>query len=65
MWMMTFAFWGMLYPQFSLVEESYETTFEKKEPKEDFIKILDAGQGEVIIKSRFWEFLKERQEEKK
>ena len=63
--MMSFAFWGILYPQFSLVEESYETTFETKNPKEDFLRILDARQGEIIIKSRFWEILQQRQEYKK
>lgn len=63
--MMTFAFWGILYPQFSLVEESYETSFEKKNPREDFLKILDANQGEIVIKSRFMEILKQGQKEKK
>ena len=58
--MMTFAFWGMLYPQFSLAEECYECAHETKNPREDFLEILDAQQGEVIIKSKFLEFLKEK-----
>ena len=58
--MMTFAFWGILYPQFSLVEESYESVYETKNPKEDFLEILNADKGELVIKSRFLELLKQR-----
>ena len=57
---MSFAFWGMLYPQFSLIEESYETTREEKNPQEDFFEILNAGKGEVVIKSKFLEVLRQR-----
>lgn len=57
---MTFAFWGMIYPQFSLVEDCYETIHETKNPREDFLEILDADKGEVVIKSRFLELLKEK-----
>lgn len=57
--MMSFAFWGILYPQFSLVEECYETTHEEKNPKEDFLEILNADKGEIVIKSRLLELLKE------
>lgn len=63
--MMTFAFWGMLYPQFSLVEESYVCQGKEKNPKEDFYEILDAGKGEVMIKSKFLELLMQRRTEKK
>ncbi len=65
LYMMTFAFWGILYPQFSLVEESYESAGKIKNPGEDFLEILNAERGEIVIKSRFLELLKERQEEKK
>lgn len=58
--MMTFAFWGMLYPQFSLVEESYKSVYETKNPKEDFWEILNADRGELVIRSRFLEFLLEK-----
>ena len=57
--MMTFAFWGILYPQFSLVEESYESAYEIKNPREDFMEILGSDKGELVIKSRFLEFLKQ------
>lgn len=60
--MMTFAFWGVLYPQFSLVEESYEAMEKEKNPKEDFFAILEADKGEIIISSKILEVLKERQE---
>lgn len=62
LYMMTFAFWGILYPQFSLVEESYETSNKNKNPREDFLEILNAEQGEIVIKSRFLELLRERQD---
>ena len=65
LYMMTFAFWGILYPQFSLVEESYESANKVKNPREDFFEILNAEQGEIVIKSRFLELLKERREDKK
>ena len=58
--MMTFAFWGVLYPQFSLVEESYVCQGEEKNPREDFYEILDAQKGEIVIKSKLLELLRER-----
>lgn len=64
----TFAFWGVLYPQFSLVEETYEYVeskseiSRKKNPKEDFIAILNAEAGELQFRSRFWEMWKETAE---
>ena len=58
--MMTFAFWAVLYPQFSLVEESYVCQGKEKHPKEDLYEILDAKKGEVILKSKLLELLRER-----
>ena len=63
--MMTFAFWGVLYPQFSLVEESYEVMEKEKNPQKDFLAILEADKGELIISSKILEVLKERQEKRK
>ena len=60
--MMTFAFWGVLYPQFSLVEESYEVVQREKNPREDFWAILEADKGEVVISSKFLEMWKARHE---
>ena len=63
---MTFAFWGVLYPQFSLVEESYEIYGTKeKNPRDDFFAILEADKGEIIISSRILEALKARQDKRK
>lgn len=62
--MMTFAFWGVLYPQFSLVEESYVCQGKEKNPKEDFYEILDAKKGEIVLKSKLLELLRERYMEK-
>lgn len=75
---LTFAFWGVLYPQFSLVEESYEYVEEyrkedtipeaenrvlkqkEKDPRKDFIAILNAEAGELQFKSKLWELWKEK-----
>ena len=62
---MTFAFWGVLYPQFSLVEESYEVCGRQKNPKEDFFAILDADKGEIVISSKILEMLSKRQDKSK
>lgn len=59
---MTFAFWGILYPQFSLVEETYNYAEEKKNPKQDFVAILNAPAGEVQFRSKLWELWKENLE---
>ena len=63
--MMTFAFWGVLYPQFSLVEESYEVIGREKDPREDFFAILEADKGELVISSKILELLKTRQDNRK
>ena len=44
--MITFTFWGVLYPQFSLVEEAYECV-EEKNPKEDFIATKNKNGNET------------------
>ena len=85
---MTLAFWGVLYPQFSLMEETYEYVSDvkdcgiisenseqneirekggewKKNPKKDFIAILNAESGELQFRSRLWELWKEKAEKKK
>lgn len=64
--MMSFAFWGVLYPQFSLVEESYDIIQSRKEAqieknaRKDFFAILEADKGELVISSRLLELLKEK-----
>lgn len=63
--LMTFAFWGVLYPRFSLVEESYEVMGKEKDPEEDFFAILEADKGELVISSKILEFLKARQDNRK
>ena len=58
--LMTFAFWGILYPQFSLAKETYNYMEEKKNPKQDFVAILNAQAGELQFRSKLWELWKER-----
>jgi len=62
---MTFAFWGVLYPQFSLVEESYEVCGKEKDPRGDFFAILEADRGELVISSRILEVLRAKQDHRK
>ena len=62
---MTFAFWGVLYPQFSLVEESYEVCGKEKDPRDDFFAILEADRGELVISSRILEILRAKQDHRK
>ena len=62
---MTFAFWGVLYPQFSLVEESYEVCGKEKDPRDDFFAILEADRGELVISSRILEVLRAKQDHRK
>ena len=58
---MTLMFWGIMYPQFSLAEETYICLDKKeKEPEKDFFEILDASGEQLIFKSKLWEFVKER-----
>lgn len=58
--MMTFAFWGVLYPQFSLVEECYEVAEREKVPQKDFFDILEADKDEIVITSKLLEMWKSR-----
>lgn len=58
--MMTFAFWGVLYPQFSLVEECYEVSEREKVPQKDFFDILEADKDEIVITSKLLEMWKSR-----
>lgn len=60
--MMTFAFWGVLYPQFSLVEECYEVSEKEKVPQRDFFNILEADKSEIIISSKLLEMWKAKKE---
>lgn len=57
---LTLAFWGIMYPQFSLIQETYVCIEEdaKKDPREDFFAILDAGCEKIEIKSKVWELWK-------
>lgn len=56
------AFWGMMYPQFSLLQETYVSSQEKGSPREDFFAILGADRDQIVIKSKLWELWKERAE---
>lgn len=58
---LSFAFWGVMYPQFSLVKESYVCVEKEKQadPEEDFWAILNAEYGQIKVKSKIWEKWKE------
>jgi hypothetical protein len=62
--MMSFMFWQMMYPQFALAEDTYLCLDQKeKDPEEDFFLILDAKEGDLLFKSRLWEWIQNRQHE--
>ena len=55
--LMSVMFWGILYPQFSITEDTYLCLENReKNPEEDFLSMLKAQKGEVIIKSKLWEW---------
>lgn len=60
----TMAFWGILYPEFSLgkntylhVEEDGGSRIEEQNPEEDLWEILESGGENIVIKSKLWEWL--------
>ena len=60
MGLLTMAFWGVMYPQFSLLEETYVLTEGTQDPREDFFSILEGGSGKVVVKSKLWELWEDR-----
>lgn len=56
---MSLMFWQIMYPQFALTDDIYLCLEQKEEnPEEDFFRILEAGEGEIVVKSKLWEWLK-------
>lgn len=56
--MLAFAFWGVMYPQFSLVQDTYVCMEDvEQNPEKDFFHILDAGYGKIKMKSKLWEII--------
>lgn len=55
------AWWGLLYPNFSLGEDTFQLSEEEAEsglsPAGEFFSMLDAEPGEIEVKSRFWEII--------
>ena len=56
------AFWGIMYPQFSLLEETYVCMGKEQNPKEDFFAILEDDGSKIVIRSKLWELWQERAE---
>lgn len=54
------AFWGIMYPQFSLLQETYVSADGVQNPREDFFAILEGGSEKVVIKSKLWELWESR-----
>ena len=58
---MSLMFWGIMYPQFSLVEETYVCIDKvEKEPEKDFFAILEASGDKLVFKSKLWEIIQEK-----
>ena len=52
------GWWGILYPNFSMTEETFETLEEEPSAlscSESFFAMLEAEPDEIEIRSRFWE----------
>ena len=52
------GWWGILYPNFSMTEETFETSEEEPSAlscSESFFAMLEAEPDEIEIRSRFWE----------
>ncbi len=58
--LLTAAFWGVLYPRFSLLEETYVRMDGEQDPRHDFYAILEGGSEKVVIKSKLWELWENR-----
>lgn len=63
---MTSAFWGVLYPEFSLGKDTYlyvETAgsiqVEEQNPEADLWHILEADRENLVVKSKLLEWLQE------
>ena len=55
------AWWGLLYPNFSLGEDTFQVSAEEAESglssAAGFFSLLDAEPGEIEVKSRFLEII--------
>jgi len=72
--MMTYTFFGICYPEFVLLPDTYsyvelentlginaeESSKKERNAIKDFYNILDAKSGEVVVKSRLLEKLSEK-----
>ncbi|MDD6202599.1 MAG: hypothetical protein PUB13_06625 [Lachnospiraceae bacterium] len=61
---MTLTFFGLLYPEYVLLTDTYEYiengTYQEKDSIRDFYRILDSDGKDVTAKSYFAEILKEQ-----
>jgi len=60
-----FVWWGVLYPELCFTKETCEQVIivdgeETEAQQEDYQGILEASGDEVVIKSRFFEWLEQR-----
>lgn len=56
------AFWGMLYPEFSLIEDTFICMEEEYAPDRELLAMLEGGREKIVFKSKLWELWKERTE---
>ena len=62
---MSFLFWGMVYPQLTLTKDTYYCIKkEESSPQQDFNSILKAKPGEIKIKSKVLEWVDRKIREK-
>lgn len=59
MWALITAFWGILYPEFSLIQDTFTEYQGEYHAETEFLRLLEAGGEKIRFKSKLWELLKE------
>ena len=49
------AFWGILYPKFSLTQDIFVCGEADYDPDEAFLGMLEGGRENIVFKSKLWE----------
>ena len=64
-----FVWWGILYPELCFTENTYEQVIimddeEAEDEQSDYRDVLNASGDQIVIKSRFWEWIKRKIDKK-
>lgn len=66
---LAFAWWGLLYPELCFTENTYEQVIVSQGQEivtehADYQEILNASGNEIVVRSRFLEWLEEKRSKK-